>query len=91
MEDTIVPRDPLLGSTLVLLCAFRYALGRSTYVVRAIAETLIAHRDRLSAADRALVVREIREHLASEFNGSADDLDTWEHVATVLDDDKETP
>jgi len=46
---------------LIAICAFRYALGRMTYVVDHVADWLIANRELLSAHDRALIVNEIEE------------------------------
>ena len=51
--------DPLTCDSLTTVCAFRYALGRRTYVVDHVARWLIANRDKLDASDRALIVREI--------------------------------
>ena len=52
----IMPADGLIA-----LCAFRYALGRTSFVVPHVAGWLITNRHGLSDAGRRLMVREIDE------------------------------
>lgn len=49
----------ILCSTLIATCAFRYALGRRTYVVGEVVRLLLTNIDKFSPAERALIVEEI--------------------------------
>jgi hypothetical protein len=46
----------------ILVCAFRYALGRRTYVVGCIVREIHRVWNSLSEGDRELIVREILEY-----------------------------
>lgn len=46
----------------ILICAFRYALGRRTYVVGSVVREIHRVWNSLSEGDRELLVREIQEH-----------------------------
>ena len=46
---------------LVLICAFRYALGRRTYVSHSLVEEILANWDELPDHDKQLFKREIEE------------------------------
>jgi hypothetical protein len=46
----------------ILICAFRYALGRRTYVVGSVVQEIHRVWNSLSEGDRELIVREILEH-----------------------------
>lgn len=47
---------------ILISCAFRYALGRRTYVVGSVVETILANWDHLSSQTKVRFVQEIREH-----------------------------
>lgn len=51
-----------MTNTIVLVCAFRYALGRKTYVVGAIVGEIHKSWNSLSENDKELFVREISEY-----------------------------
>lgn len=51
-----------LTETIILLCAFRYALGRKTYVVSTVSEEILRRWDILTPADKILFAKEILEH-----------------------------
>ena len=52
------------SDNLILICAFRYALGRMTYVVRVVVDEIHKRWNTLSEGDKELIVKEIREHKA---------------------------
>ena len=45
--------------SVILLCAFRYALGRRTYVVDYVISCLQEHWHELSKSDKSIIIREI--------------------------------
>jgi len=49
-----------LNETIVMFCAFRYALGRQTYVVGSVCEELQRHYDELGEDERVKYVKEIQ-------------------------------
>lgn len=51
-----------LNQEIILSCAFRYALGRMTYVVGTVAEELINQYYYLSDNFKARIAKEIQEH-----------------------------
>ena len=51
-------KDP----NLILMCAFRYALGRRTYIVSSVVEELILNWDYLEDLDKLFFKREIKEN-----------------------------
>ena len=48
---------------LIYLCAFRYALGRKTYIVSVVADWLKNHSDELSNTAKNLIIKEIENPL----------------------------
>lgn len=73
----------LTCDSLTAICAFRYALGRRTYVAGHVANWLIANRDRLEEGDRALIVREIDQQQERGL-GDACDVADWMRVREVM-------
>lgn len=71
-------------TTSILIWAFRYALGRSTYAVSDVATTLISNRDVLSPGDKELIVREIEEAIQNGQAGMDMDVREWELVKDAL-------
>ncbi|MEE4210587.1 MAG: hypothetical protein V2I43_15140 [Parvularcula sp.] len=69
----------------IIFCAFRYAMGRSTYVVDEVANYIREHRVKLSDPTRALIVQEIREAVAKDRAGHHCDVGTWCKLADVLE------
>ena len=67
-----------------LLYAFRYALGRQSYAVADVAETLIAHRDALTADWRQQIVQDIDNAIANDHAGMACDIERWRAVAKAM-------
>ena len=46
---------------LILICAFRYALGRMTYIPDVVSEEIINNWNSLSKHDKKLIQKEIKE------------------------------
>jgi hypothetical protein len=68
----------------ILFCAFRYALGRMTYVVNEVATYIIDRRHSLSADFAKLVIREISEAEAKGRIGMDCDHEDWMNVRRAL-------
>lgn len=62
--EKIELKDP----NLILCCAFRYALGRRTYVVSAVVDEIINNWNNISIFDKQRFRKEILEYL--ELNGN---------------------
>ena len=48
--------------TLMLLCAFRYALGRRTYIVSTVVDLVLHNWDNIPKHDKILMKKEITEY-----------------------------
>lgn len=70
----------------VLLSAFRYALGRATYIVGDTARELIAHRDALPQHWRDQIVRDIDLAIGGDRAGMDCDARQWARVADAMRD-----
>lgn len=66
----------------ILVCAFRYALGRATYVVSIVVNELHSNWSELRESDRELIVREILEH-KKKFGKIGHDIDEREWMTLV--------
>lgn len=66
----------------ILMCAFRYALGRATYVVGIVVNELHSNWNDLRDSDRDLIVREILEH-KNKFGKIGHEMDEREWLTLV--------
>lgn len=66
----------------VIICAFRYALGRSSYVVNQIVTEIHNNWKYLREADQDLIVREIQAH-KEKFGKIGHDIDEREWMTIV--------
>ncbi len=64
----------------ILFMAFRYALGRTTYVVSEIVETLTEQWDNLSHSTQLLIISEIKDAIDSDNAGHEMDKSKWMEV-----------
>jgi len=64
----------------ILLYAFRYALGRMTYAVGIVSDTIITHWDEINPILQAIIHKEIREAINSLHAGMAMDIECWNKV-----------
>ena len=70
--------------TTLILCSFRYALGRSTYIVQEIADLIIQFKDELPFWVKARICKEISSaYLRKEFRSEYDEK-TWLKLARDL-------
>ena len=69
----------------LMVCAFRYALGRRTYIAHTISELLIKHKDILSEGAKIGIVRDINRALQSNNYGMDMDKECWVKLRNVLD------
>lgn len=66
---------------IILVCAFRYALGRRTYVVDCVANEILRKWKYLRDSDKSLFVKEILEHKNVYGNlGMECDAKSWERI-----------
>ena len=68
----------------MIVYAFRYALGRSSYAVANVASELRAHNPTLSGKTRALIIKEIEEADSADNLGMDMDRKEWMKTLTVL-------
>jgi hypothetical protein len=66
LRTLIMNKKLSLDESILLMCAFRYALGRRTYVVSVICENIIKNYLRLEQRDRDLFIREISQEMAND-------------------------
>ena len=64
----------------MLFFAFRYALGRMTYVTGWVSDVIIAQWDNLSTKNRDMIKKEIREALDEDKAGMSCDRSAWERI-----------
>lgn len=72
--------------TIMLFCAFRYALGRQTYVVGSVAGILKENWEHMHPIERAKYKKEIREAIAGKRAGSLlIDVPEWNAILALED------
>jgi len=71
------------SDTLILMCAFRYALGRRTYIVDIIANEVKNNWDELPEYMRTLVHKEINEAISGGYIGDDCDRESWEAILNL--------
>lgn len=64
----------------LLIGAFRYALGRRTYVVFETVEILLNNWDSISEHDKQLFVREIKHAIEHNLAGDKCDVREWQKI-----------
>lgn len=82
-----VPSYLDVDSNIILFCAFRYALGRMTYVVSSVIDAIYSAAATMHKVDKDKYVAEINEHL-QEYGKIGMDFDTkdWLKLAAFLDE-----
>lgn len=79
MIKEAIPCDPLIA-----ICAFRYALGRRTYVTWHVADWLTRNKHHLRDGDAALIVREIDDHKERFGLGDPCDENAWMQLREAM-------
>lgn len=69
----------------ICFCAFRYALGRSTYIVKDVCDIFIDNISVLHNNTKEKMKEEIREALASDRAGMECDRREWEYLLEILE------
>lgn len=69
---------------IILFCAFRYALGRQTYIVGIVADEIIRRSKDLSEYTRTIMAKEIRQAKEYGMAGADMDVKVWDKVADAL-------
>ena len=73
-----------LDEDITIGCAFRYALGRMTYVVDSVANEIERRVAEISTKTLARLVREIEEAVNTERAGMTCDVDRWLKCRDVI-------
>lgn len=69
--------------------AVRYALGRMTYAVEDVVQTLIAERGNLTAKSKVAIIADIDTAEAEGRMGMDFDADAWRRLRAALEADRE--
>ena len=77
MTDLIVPKEMLAH---MLLCSFRYSLGRMTYIVGECVEWLTLYWHIMPENWRAQIHNDIRKAIEQNAAGMACDIEQWKRV-----------
>ena len=73
-----------LDEDITIGCAFRYALGRRTYVVDSVCNEIERLVDTISQKTRHRFIREIDEAIAENRAGHQMDIDRWNKCKSVI-------
>lgn len=64
----------------LLIYAFRYALGRSTYSTSTVSDAIIRHWPDLSDSDKVIYKQEIEEAIENNCAGMDCDIQNWKKI-----------
>ena len=73
---------------ILIYCATRYALGRSTYVVSTICDILINQRDNLHPKNKKIIKDEIEHAINHGRAGMKMDEEEWKKVLNAFDENR---
>ena len=73
-----------IADDLIMIAAFRYALGRQSYIVAHIASWIEQHAGQIRDSDARLIIREIDEQAAAGSLGAEMDKRRWRCVQARL-------
>lgn len=68
----------------LLVCSFRYALGRMTYIVSEVVTIIIRHKKDLQPNTKELMIRETKWALDHNQAGMQIDREQWERLLNEL-------
>jgi hypothetical protein len=75
-----------VNQDILLFCAFRYALGRQSYVVSTIADIIRANWDHMPQSRRNMFRKEIEEAVEKGYAGSVNiDVPCWLSILHMID------
>lgn len=69
-----------LDERITLLCAFRYSLGRMTYVVSSVINQIIKNWNGLKDSEKSLIKKEINEAITQGHAGMNMDINQWRRI-----------
>lgn len=69
----------------ILFCAFRYALGRKTYIVKEVVDSIINNWDKLDKGLKKIFTVEIRQAIKKEQAGMYIDVLQWKRIINKFD------
>lgn len=75
---------PVEVQPVFLMYAFRYALGRMSYAVGDVADTLEANVDRLTPDWREQIIRDIGDAIEENRAGMTGDVERWTRLAEFM-------
>ena len=67
----------------ILFCAFRYALGRRTYVVSEVVDELVFHWRELEPKYKKIICDEIKDAIDTGNAGMDCDIELWQKVLNL--------
>lgn len=76
------PKSSPAGYEVILFCAFRYALGRRTYVVDYVTKAIHAYWPDMQESDKSIFAKEIVEHY-ERFGNLGHDIDKEQWMSIV--------
>lgn len=82
MTKPVTPKSSPAGYEVILFCAFRYALGRRTYVVDYVTKAIHAYWTDMQESDKAIFAKEILEHY-EKFGNLGHDIDKEQWISIV--------
>lgn len=82
MHMPVKPNSAPMGYDIILFCAFRYALGRRTYVVDYVTKAIHAYWLDMQESDKSIIVKEIIEHY-ERFGNLGHDIDKEQWMSIV--------
>jgi hypothetical protein len=65
---------------IILFCAFRYALGRRTYVVGTVINAIISEWDHMPDVTRQKFISEIKDAISKDQAGDKWDAEDWTRI-----------
>jgi hypothetical protein len=75
---------------ILIFCAFRYALGRRSYIVGFVSEILQKHIGKIDSGNRELITKEINKAIEGGHAGMKCDIAEWNKLLQVLMDEQST-
>lgn len=81
-EHSLVPYDDL-----VIIAAFRYCLGRRSYIVSHMTDYLKNHWRTIDQKTKKLIFREIEEAISNGCAGDDCDMESWKFILALRKDD----
>jgi hypothetical protein len=80
--NIILRNNEIKISELTLMASFRYALGRTTYIVSEVVENILKNWDQLSDKIKINMTKEIKDAIDNNNIGNQIDLEQWHKIST---------